>query len=462
MWQRIIALCVFVISASEAVAEKRVALVIGNSNYQYTTSLKNPNNDATDISATFQRLGFKVITAKDQTVSELTSSLSKFSQELQSSHVGLLWYAGHGIQYQGRNYIIPVDAKLENEFSIGRETVPFDEIISAMENYAKINLIFIDACRNNPLTDRLFRSMQRRARNVRVGSGLARMSVNGQNTLLVFATAPGEVADDGIGRNSPFAEAVLRHIETPNLDIEVIMKDVTRDVRKATDNRQRPERLSKLDMRLVLRSANFDADPSSTKHVAKPQPDFSSQDDRLFWQSVQGRDDKGLYEAYLRRFPSGIFSDIARIEIARLSDRERQKPYLSQPNTLNQRLEEFNSSNVSINQIRSYLTNVYLLDKEKFTDVVDYYDKGRTDRHFVLEDKKKYALRWPYRRYDLIDGSIKIITQDNKNIVVAYGFRFELRNGSRSASGTGRVQLSLLKQGTSFLVSGAKEIVSKN
>ncbi len=451
-----------ILAASPAVAQKRIALVIGNSNYKHTTSLKNPSNDANDVSAALERLGFKVFTAKDQTVASLTSTLSKFSNELQSADVGLLWYGGHGIQYQGKNYMIPVDAKLENEFAIGRETVPFDEVVSVMENYAKINLIFIDACRNNPLAQRLFRSMQRRSRNVRVGSGLARMTVSGQNTLLVFATAPGEVADDGVGRNSPFAEAVLRHIETPNLDVEIILKDVTRDVRKATGNRQRPERLSKLDLRLVLRKSSNGASQPKTKRVTEATVSSSAQDDRLFWKSIQSRNDKGLYEAYLRRFPAGLFAEIARIEIARLNEQRNAPSNLPQAKLPKVGLQQRQSPDISIADVRSYLTNIYLVDREQFADVVDYYDKGRIDRSFVLRDKAKYARRWPVRQYDLVQGSIRVLSQTERQLVVVYDFTYQLRNRAKTATGNGRVQLSLQRQGTRLFVTGVKEVVTKN
>jgi hypothetical protein len=306
----------FVVGASIAPAQaRRVALVIGNGAYEHTMPLRNPANDADDIAAALKRLDFEVITSINARGGTLADVLGRFIDSTRNAEVALLFYAGHGVQFDGRNYIVPIDGKLTNEFAFKREAIAIDDIVSPMEANAKISLIFLDACRNNPLADQLQRSVAGKNRDSVVGRGLARMDVRSKNTLLVYATSPGRVAEDGAGRNSPFVEALLRHIETPGQDVEVVMKDVTSDVRRGTADRQQPERLSRLETRFSFR-------PQGTQQAPQKEPVSRREidkDDRLYWESVRSSEDPTLMQSYVTRFPNGMFVDLARARIRQLS-----------------------------------------------------------------------------------------------------------------------------------------------
>ena len=194
-----------------AAAAKRVALVVGNSDYRYTTGLRNPRNDANDVAAALQRLGFSVISGMDLGVDGFYDKLARFRDATRGSSVALFFYAGHGIQVDGKNYLAPVDADLRNKLDLRRGAVALDDVMEAMRGETR--LVFLDACRSNPFSR--FLSSTRGA-----GRGLARVHAGGGaanrgGTLIAFATAPDDVADDGAERNSPFTAALLKHIPLP-------------------------------------------------------------------------------------------------------------------------------------------------------------------------------------------------------------------------------------------------------
>ena len=232
--------------AQAAPTGRRVALVIGNSAYEHTTVLRNPVNDAKDIATVLGRLGFELVTTYDANAERFTAAVEEFSRKMSGAQAALFYYAGHGVQFAGRNYLLPVDAKLSSEFALKREAIAADDVIQPMENAERVNIVFLDSCRNNPLAEQLKRSIAAPTRAASVGRGLAPVEPSGRDTLIVFSTAPGEEAEDGGGRHSPFTDALLRHIETPGVDVEVMLKRVTGDVRKATGEKQRPERLARL------------------------------------------------------------------------------------------------------------------------------------------------------------------------------------------------------------------------
>jgi len=224
-------------SASDGERGPRIALVIGNGAYTNVAQLPNPPNDARDIAGALRDLGFKVIEGYDLDGNKMRSKIEEFSAAMPGAGVTLLYYAGHGIQVAGKNYLIPVDAKLEHPSSLGLEAIEVGTVISDMESEKRINLVFLDACRDNPLSRSLASSMG--TRSLTVGQGLA--SVNaGIGTLITFATSPDTTALDGSGRNSPFTAALLNHIRTPGLEVRTMLTRVRADVIKATNERQVP------------------------------------------------------------------------------------------------------------------------------------------------------------------------------------------------------------------------------
>lgn len=246
--------------AGAGAAERRVALVVGNSTYAAPdNNLANPKNDATDIASALREIGFDVTETHDLTVSAFDKALLDFTAKAQNADIALFFYAGHGLQISGRSFLMPTDARMENEAGALRELMAIQDIVSKIENAAKVSIIVIDACRDNPLADKLRRRVGLENRTTNVAAGLAPLSVIGSNTLVVYATVPGEVAKDGAGRNSPFTGALLNHVKTPGLEVELMFKRVTADVLNATKGEQQPERLSRLQTEVVFVGAPSDA-----------------------------------------------------------------------------------------------------------------------------------------------------------------------------------------------------------
>ena len=223
--------------SADAEPQRRVALVIGNGTYAEAGTLANPVNDALDIADKLRSIGFEVIEGNDLGKRELERSIGEFSDALEGAGVGLFYYAGHGLQVEGRNYIVPVDARLDMPVKLQLEAVPIDEVLDIMEQQTKVSLVFLDACRNNPFARSLSRN---RHHPLGDGAGGLAQFDSTRGSFIAFSTAPGAVAMDGTGRNSPFAAALLRHIAEPGQSINDMMIAVRRDVVSQTREAQRP------------------------------------------------------------------------------------------------------------------------------------------------------------------------------------------------------------------------------
>lgn len=217
----------------------RVALVIGNADYVNVPSLANPVNDAREMSNALRELGFKVIEGYNLTSTTMRGKIAEFGAALPGAGVSLFYYAGHGMQVSGRNYLVPVDARVERPSALGTEAIEVNTVISDMESEKRINLVFLDACRDNPLSRNLARSMGGGSRSSAVGQGLAQLNA-GIGTLITFATSPDTIALDGSGRNSPFTQAMLKYIRTPGLEVRSMLTRVRADVIRATNEQQVP------------------------------------------------------------------------------------------------------------------------------------------------------------------------------------------------------------------------------
>ncbi|NNE21841.1 MAG: hypothetical protein HKN11_04460 [Rhizobiales bacterium] len=229
---------------AQAQTGKRFALVIGNSNYQQVGHLTNPRNDAVLISASLQAVGFEVETLFDLGEEAMGAALDSIAERASSLDVIAFYFAGHGLQKNGKNYLVPVDAKLKTETAIERETIGLQSFMDVMER-VPISLVFLDACRNNPFAEQLLAKSKAQGRSVPVQQGLATVRAIG-DMLITFATLPNTLALDGDTDNSPFARALARHIKTANTEVSVLMKRVTRDVMAETGGEQRPQQLSQM------------------------------------------------------------------------------------------------------------------------------------------------------------------------------------------------------------------------
>ena len=229
------ALAALLAGIAPAAAEKRVALVIGNSAYENVPRLTNPSNDASDVAAKLKALGFEVVEGIDLGKRDMEKRIRAFAEALSGADVGLFYYAGHGLQVDQRNFLAPIDAQLKSESDLDFEAVQLDLVLKNMVRNAATSLVFLDACRDNPLAANLAQV----GRSLDVGRGLARVE-SPASMMIVYATEPGKVALDGTGRNSPFTGALLRHIDTEGASIGDVMIAVRNDVLSETSGKQRP------------------------------------------------------------------------------------------------------------------------------------------------------------------------------------------------------------------------------
>jgi Caspase domain len=296
-----------------AFAEKRVALVIGNSAYQNTGELRNPSHDAADMTAALTRLGFQVTDGRDLDKRAMERAIRQFGLSLEGADIALFFYAGHGIQLGGQNHLIPIDARLASEGDVDFETLPLSLVLKQMEREAKTSLLLLDACRDNPLARNLARSMGTRA--ITIGTGLAEVKT-GIGTLIGFSTQPGNVAADGLGRNSPYAGALLKHIESSSKDVSGILVDVRNEVLKATNGTQVPWEHTSLTGQVYFHGASTLASPAEASLGAAASPSGRNYDKEMeiaFWHAVKDSKSPAVLKTYLDRFPKGTFAGLARV-----------------------------------------------------------------------------------------------------------------------------------------------------
>jgi TPR repeat protein len=266
------------LGAAIAHAETRVALVIGNGSYREVATLANPPNDARDVAAELKTLGFKVTLGVDLDQAAMERAIAEFTIAAASADVSLFYYGGHGVQLAAHNFLIPVDAQLHSEGDIYKHSVNFDEVLKAQEGEG-VHLVFLDACRTNPLKD---------APASARAEGLARVG-NAAGFLIAFATQPDNVAFDGAGRNSPFAQSLLGHLATVGQNISSMMIEVRKDVIAATGGAQIPWENSSLTRQFYF----------------APGEASSGSPDTLLWQLAGGQRDVNLLHIYLDRYPEG-------------------------------------------------------------------------------------------------------------------------------------------------------------
>jgi uncharacterized caspase-like protein len=312
--------------SGEAWASARVALVVGNGNYAPEIGkLKNPANDAKLMADTLKDLGFDVSLVVDADQKGMKRAIREFGEKLRATGpqgIGLFFYAGHGVQVDGENYLLPIGAEIQAEGDVELEAVSAASVLSQMQ-YAgnAINLVFLDACRNNPLT-RSFRSGTR---------GLARVDAP-RGSFVGYSTAPGDVSVDGDATDSPYTLALVEELKTPGNSIEEAHRAVRGKVLAATNQRQTPWDSSSLTGPVVLKEepVALVAPVNPPAAPAEPQTSNSSganqQAELLFWDSIKSSDNPATFEAYLKQFPNGIFAGLAQAKVAELKAKAGNQP----------------------------------------------------------------------------------------------------------------------------------------
>lgn len=299
--------------AAPASAQKRVALVIGNSAYRYARKLHNPKNDATDIGAALKTLGFQVIEGFDLDRAALDAKIREFTAFLRGADVGVFFYAGHGLQVSGHNYLVPIDAQLTAVSALDRELVGLDLIHQTMEREAETNLLFFDACRDNPLFDNLARAIG--TRSAEIGRGLAVVE-SGAGTLISFSTQPGTLALDGKGRNSPYSAALLKQLTTSNDDLAAMLIAVRNEVMQQTDRKQVPWEHSALTERFYF-------NPAAERRAGPPAARPRSREAFEAWSAAKDTTRVGVLEAFIARYADTFYAELARARIEELKEKLR-------------------------------------------------------------------------------------------------------------------------------------------
>ncbi|MBL8834306.1 MAG: caspase family protein [Rhodospirillales bacterium] len=304
-----LALAAAFVAVSPAWAAKKVALVIGNGAYA-EAPLKNPANDARAIAGTLRRQGFEVLLKENATKAQMNEIVADFGEKLGEGDTALFFFAGHGMQVQGRNYLIPTDARITSEQRVRLETLDVEAVLDQMAAArARVSMVILDACRNNPF-ERRFRS---------VGGGLAQINAP-EGTMIAYATSPGKVAADGEGSNGLYTQELLKALAQPGLKVEDVFKQVRVGVARASNGAQVPWEASSLTGDFYFQPAALQ---TTAPAAAMPAPAVDRE--AMFWDSVKGSSDPAELRAYLDTYPTGTFAPIARARVANLESARQQQ-----------------------------------------------------------------------------------------------------------------------------------------
>ena len=306
------------ISAStDALADKRVAFVVGNGAYKNVPALPNPAVDAKAMARMLRNVGFEVVEGANLARDKMTEKLLDFGKKAEGADVALFFYAGHGIAVNGTNYLLPVDADLKSEMDVKLgAAINIDLTLEQTMGDAKVKLVFLDACRDNPFAAKIRSAKATRSANV--GAGLAEMK-SGEGTLLAFATGPGQTALDGeAGTNSPFTRALLANIAQPGVEIQQAMTKVRAQVNDETAKGQLPWGHTNLIGAVYLNPSKAAA--VEAPNTPAPTTTAASEVELEFWRSIKDSNKVEELNAYLTNYPSGTFKAIALSRIAALQD----------------------------------------------------------------------------------------------------------------------------------------------
>lgn len=302
---RAILVSIFFLVTGAAAADTKVALLIANANYTSVAPLRNPPNDIAVMQETLEAAGFDVSTLENGTRAGMSAALASFEEKVAGADIGLVYYSGHGVEVNGENFLIPVDATLRSDRDVKYEAIVLNDVIGALSKARNFKLVLLDACRDNPF----LRTMKHGLTKGVPTRGLARVDSSESNMLIGYATAPGDVATDGEGATSPYAKALARHIASPGLEIEAALRAVAKEVFEATGGRQRPFKTGSLFDTVML---------GPDKAASVPEGD-KCRDAATHWAAIGMSTDRSLFEEHLKNFPDCAFASLARMRLASLS-----------------------------------------------------------------------------------------------------------------------------------------------
>jgi uncharacterized caspase-like protein len=306
---------VMLAAAAPAHADKRAALIIGNAAYRNMTPLQNPGNDADDVDAALRRLGFETIAATDLDRSGMNDALDRFSRLADGADIAMVYYSGHGMQFNGANYLLPVDARFDSAADINRfRLMPLDDVMEALRRVHGVAIMVLDACRNNPIENEIKRRLAASPGNrgdAAVTRGLKPQPA-GNGLLIAYATQANDVAADGAGRHSPFTSAFLNNVETPGIDLRVMMLKVQDEVDGMTGHRQRPEVANSIIGQFMLKPAGSQQDVPSpsggSSQAARPPSDEVAR----VWAATKDTASIAVLDDFIHQFGDTPYGSMAR------------------------------------------------------------------------------------------------------------------------------------------------------
>jgi peptidoglycan hydrolase-like protein with peptidoglycan-binding domain len=318
----VLSLLCMLFTAEAAKAERRVAFVVGNGAYKNVAQLPNPPVDAKAMASVLRNVGFEVVEGTNLTRDKMTEKLLDFGKKAQGADVAVFFYAGHGIAISGTNYLLPIDADIKSEMDVKLgAAINIDLTLDQTMSDAKVKLVFLDACRDNPFAAKIKSNAS--TRSVSVQSGLAEMK-SGEGTLIAFATGPGQTALDGQeGTNSPFTRALIAHITTPGIEIQQAMTEVRAQVNEETNKGQLPWGHTNLIGSVYLNPAAAPAPgaaPAASGPAAVASASSGTDVELEFWRSVKESNKPEELNAYLSNYPNGQFKSLALARIASLEN----------------------------------------------------------------------------------------------------------------------------------------------
>jgi uncharacterized caspase-like protein len=311
-----IALTLVACSGTAALAQKRVALVVGNSAYQNAPKLANPSRDADAVARMFKAAAFDVVEARnDLEFTAFRRALRDFSDKARDADMAVIYYAGHGIEVEGANYLVPVDAVLERDRDAQDEAISLERVLQTIEPAKSLRLVILDACRENPFTKKMKRTIATRA----LDRGFASIEPNQPNTLIAFAAKAGSTAEDGAGEHSPFTTSLLKHLTTPGLDLRKAFGRVRDEVMQATSGKQEPFVYGSLggsDVSLVA--------ALSSERAATTSPGEAQDVARRDYEMAERVGTREVWTSFLSRHGDGFFAEMARGQLRKI-DAEDQR-----------------------------------------------------------------------------------------------------------------------------------------
>lgn len=305
--------------ATAASAAERVALLIGNSAYTHVPALPNPVNDAASLGTSLERLGFTVEHADNLDYDAMRRVLIEFSAKAAGAEIALVFYAGHGIEIDRQNFLVPVDARLASDRAVMLEAIPLDTVLMAVEGATKLKVVLLDACRDNPFVNQMRRSGATRS----IGRGLARVEPN-TGTMIGFAAKEGTTANDGDGTHSPYTQALLDNVEQPGLEISLMFRRIRDSVLKETGGQQEPFAYGSLpseSIYLVPPGATGAPEPQAPPQALVSAPP----EDRQVWETIKDTSSAAVLSSFVARYPGSVYAELAKARLEEIRAEQAEK-----------------------------------------------------------------------------------------------------------------------------------------